>query len=128
MKSPNLHLVWTAEKVLALPVTLSRNTQPELLTRETTVEIQQNFKFFLTKDETSPRLQSKYAVKTDVDQTQINNLQHFPLQLDCLNNHYEVDLLGNSTFKPIPYSSWIKNNTQQKSLKQKVTGHIFSLY
>ena len=61
MKFPNLHIVWTAGKNLALPYTLSRNTPPELLTRKTTVE---------------------------------NNLQHFPLYLDCQNNHYEVDLLG----------------------------------
>ena len=56
--------------------------------------------------------------KTDIEQSQINNLQHFPLYLDCQNNHYEVDLLGTSTFKPIPYSQWIKNNTQQKIVKQ----------
>ena len=37
----------------------------------------QNTKFFLAKDETSPRLEWKYAVKTDVDHAQINNLQHF---------------------------------------------------
>ena len=42
------------------------------------------------------------------------------LYLDCQNNHFEVDLLGISTFKPIPFSSWIKNNTQQKPLRQKV--------
>ena len=54
----------------------------------------------------------------DVEQSQINNLQHFPLYLDCQKNHYEVDLLGTSTFKPIPYSQWIKNNTQQKRVKQ----------
>ena len=47
----------------------------------------------------------KYAEKTDVD---------------CQNNHYRVDLLGNSKFKPIPYSPWIKNNTQQKPLRQKM--------
>ena len=55
--------------------------------------------------------------KNGVAQLQINNLQHFPLYLDFQNNHYEVDLLGNSTFKQIPYSSWIKNNIQQKPLK-----------
>ena len=103
MKFPNLHIVWTAGKNLALPDTLSRNTPPELLTRKTTVEIPQNNKFYLAKDETSPRLECKYAVKTDIDQSQINNLQHSPLYLDCQNNHYEVDLLGTSTFKPIPY-------------------------
>ena len=118
MKFPNLHIVWTAGKNLALPDTLSRNTPPELLTRKTTVEIPQNFKFYLAKDETSPRLECKYAVKTDIDQSQINNLQHFSLYLDYRNNHYEVDLLGASTFKPIPHSQWIKNNTQQKRIKQ----------
>ena len=118
MKFPNLHIVWTAGKNLALPDTLSRNTPPELLTRKTTVEIPKNIKIYLAENETSPRLECKYAVKTDVEQSQINNLQHFPLYLDCQNNHYEVDLLGTSIFKPIPYSQWIKNNTQQKRVKQ----------
>ena len=115
MKFPNLHRIWTAGKDLALPDTLSRNTSPELLTRKTTVEILQNIKFYLAKNETSPRLECKYAVKTDIDQSQINNLQHFPFYLDCQNNHYEVDILGTYTFKPNPY----KNNTQQKKIKQQ---------
>ena len=119
MKFPNLHIVWSSGKTLALPDTLSRNTPPEVLTRKTTVEKPQNIKFFLAKDETSPRLQCEYAVKTYIDQSQINNLQHFSLYLDCQNNHNEVDLLGKITFKPIPYSSWIKNNTLQKPIKQK---------
>ena len=74
MKFPNLHIVSTAGKNLALPDTLSRNTPPELLTRKTTVEIPKNIKFFLAKNETSPKLECKYAVKTDIDQTQINHL------------------------------------------------------
>ena len=86
MKFPNLRIVWSTGKNLALPDTLSRNTPPELLIRKTTVEIPQNIKFFLTKDETSPRLECKYAVKTDVDHTQINNLEDFPLYLDCQKN------------------------------------------
>ena len=57
MKFPNLKIVWTAVKNLGLPDTLIRNTPPELLTRKTTVEIPQNIKFYLTKDETSPRLE-----------------------------------------------------------------------
>ena len=118
MKFPNLHIAWTARKNLALPDTLSRNTPPELLTRKTTVEIPQKIKFYLAKDETSPRLECKYAVKTDIDQSQISNLHYFLLYLDRQNNHYEVDLLSTSTFKPIPYSHWIKNNTQQKRLQQ----------
>ena len=74
MKFPNLHIVWTAGKNLALPDTLSRNTPPELLTRKTTVEIPKNIKFYLAENETSPRLECKYALKTDVEQSQINNL------------------------------------------------------
>ena len=49
MKFPNLHIVWTAGKNLALPDTLSRNTTPELLTQKTTVEIPQNINFYLAK-------------------------------------------------------------------------------
>ena len=119
MKFPNLRIVRTAGKNLALHDTLSKNTPSELLTRKTTVEIPQKITFYLAKDELSPRLESKHAIKTDIDQSQINNLQPFPLYLDCQNNHYEVDLLGTSTFKPIPYSHWIKNNTQQKRFKQQ---------
>ena len=118
LKFPNLHIVWKAGKNLALPDTLSRNTPLELLTQKTTVEKPKNINFYLAKNETSPRLECKYAVKTDIEQSQMNNLQHFPLYLDCQINHYEVDLIGTSTFKPIPYSQWIKNNTQQKIVKQ----------
>ena len=77
MKFPNLHIVWTADRNFALPDTLSKNTPPDLLTRKTTVEIPQNLKFYLAKDETAPRVECKYAVKTDTDQSQINNIQHF---------------------------------------------------
>ena len=45
MKFPNLQIVWTAGKYLALPDTLSRNTPLELITRKTTVEVPQNIKF-----------------------------------------------------------------------------------
>ena len=129
MKFPNLHIVWTAGKNLALPDTLSRNTPPELLTRKTTVKIPKNIKFYLAKDETSPRLECKYAVKTDIDQSQISNLQHFPLYLDCQNNHYEVDLLGTSTFKPSTGTSKSNNNRGKKNLfslieKEKLTDKI----
>ena len=120
LKFSNLHKVWTAGKNFALPDTLSRNIPPELLTRKTTVEIPQIIKFYLAKIETTPRLECKHAVRTDIDQSQINNLQPFRLYLDGQNTHYEVDLLGTSTFKPIPYSHWIKNNTQQKTIKQQL--------
>ena len=113
-----MYIVWTAAKNLALPDTFSRSTPPELLTRTITVVIPQIIKVYLAKNETSPRLECNYAVKTDIDQARINNLQHFSLYLDCQNNQFEVDLLGKSTFKPVTYSNWIKNNTQQKQIRQ----------
>ena len=118
MKFANIHISWMAGNNIALPDTLSRNTPPELLTRKTTIGIPQNINFF-AKIERTPRFECKYAVKTDIDQSQINKLQHFPLLLDCQNNHYEVDLLSTSTIKPIPCSHWIKINTQQKQIKQE---------
>ena len=54
MKFPNLFIVWTAGKNLALPDTLSRKTPPELLTRKTTVEIPKNIKFYLAKTKHHP--------------------------------------------------------------------------
>ena len=76
MKFPNLRTVWTAVKNLALPDTLSRITPPELLTRKNLFEIPQNIKFYLAKDETSPlnKLRSKYAIKTDTDQSRKTTL------------------------------------------------------
>ena len=47
------------------------------------------------------RLECNYAIKTDIDQSQMNNFQHFPLYLDSQNNHFEAYLIGTSTFKPI---------------------------
>ena len=52
IKFSNLHIVWKAGKNLALPDTLSSNTPPELLTQKTTVEVPQNIKFYLVKNET----------------------------------------------------------------------------
>ena len=51
----------------SLPDTLSRNAPPEIKTRKMTVEIPPNTKFFRTKDEISPRLECKYAVKTGLE-------------------------------------------------------------
>ena len=86
MKFPNLQKIWTALKNPVLLDTLSRNTPLELFTRKTTVEIPENKKFFLAKDEKSPRLEFENAVQIDSDTKQINILEHFLLYLDCQKN------------------------------------------
>ena len=116
-----------SRKNLALPDTLSRNSPPELLTRKTTVEIPQNIKLFLAKDENSLRLECRYAVKTDINQSRINILQPFPLYSDCQNEHYEVDLQGTSTLKQIPYSNWIKKTLNKNELKNNHIKRTHSL-
>ena len=66
--------------------------------------------FFFGKDETSPQLECKYEVKTDVDRAQKNNLQNFPFYIDYQYNHYEVDLLRNSI--------WIKKYKTKNHLEK----------
>ena len=98
---PNLHTVWTADKNLALPDTLSRNA---LVTRKTTVEKPPK-NFFLAK---KSRPEYKYAAKIDSGYKQINTLDYFTLYFVYQNSHYEVDSLGKISVKPILYSSWLK--------------------
>ena len=59
--SKHLTVLFTDYKpiIFLLPDTLSRNTPPDFLIRKTTVEIIENIKFFLAKEETSSRLQGK---------------------------------------------------------------------
>ena len=51
MKFPNLHIIWTEGKNLALPDLLCRTIDEEYFTksRDITVEIQENIKFFFAK-------------------------------------------------------------------------------
>ena len=96
MNFPTLHIAWTAGKNLALPGTLSRNTPTELLIRKTTVEIPQNLKFYLAKDETSPRLECKHAVGTDIEQSQMNNLYHNTTIQQSWETKHSLDTSENS--------------------------------
>ena len=76
MKFPNLHIVWTAGKNLALPDTLSRNTHLNYLHEKQQLKYQKH-KILPCRKRNITRLECKYAVKTDIEQSQINNLQHF---------------------------------------------------
>ena len=60
MKFPNLHIICTRGKNLALPDTFSRKVPSELFTY---------------------RLECEYAEKTDSDSKQIRTLERFPLYL-----------------------------------------------
>ena len=62
--------------------TLSKETPPEVLTREKKVEFPKNRIFFLAKDERTKRLECLYAVKVDSDNKQTNKLVHFQFYLE----------------------------------------------
>ena len=66
-------LTYSLDRWKVSSIALSRNTPHKLLTRITTVEIPQNIKFFLAKDETTSRLDCKYAVKTDIDNAETSS-------------------------------------------------------
>ena len=56
---------------------------------------------------------------TDIEQSQINSLQHFPTLFRLVKIIImKLIYLEHQLSKPIPYSQWIKNNTQQKRTKQ----------
>ena len=122
MKFQNLHIVWTAGRNLALPDTLSRNTPPEWITRKTMVEIPQNMKFFLANDETSQRSEYKNAVKIDLDNAQIINLQFFSLYLGCQRKPLQCRLVR----KPIPYHYGSKTLHNKNHLSKNFIGQIYS--
>ena len=63
-KFPNLHIIWTEGKNLALPDLLSRTIDEEHFkkTRNITVEIPENIKFFLAKTPFTNNLECKYSI------------------------------------------------------------------
>ena len=66
MKFPILHIIWTEGKNLALPDLLSRTIDEEHFTktRDITVEIPENIKFFFVKTPLTNNLEFKRAYVT----------------------------------------------------------------
>ena len=64
MKFPNLHFIWTEGKNLALPDLLSRTINEEQFTktRDITVEIPENIKFFFAKTPFGNNIECQYSI------------------------------------------------------------------
>ena len=64
MKFPNLHIIWTEGKNLALPDLLSRTFDEEHFTktRDITVEILENIKLFFAKTPFANNLECQYSI------------------------------------------------------------------
>ena len=69
----------------------------------------------------------KYAVKNDLDNTKINHLEPFPLYLDCQDNHYLGNSIGNSTFKPNHTHHGSKTTHNKNHINKNHTRKLFPL-
>ena len=73
LKFPNLHIIWTEGKNLALPDLLSRTNNEEKFTktRDITVEIPENIKFFFAKTTFDNNIERQYNIcyKNNVEKT-----------------------------------------------------------
>ena len=108
MKFPNLHIIWTEGKNLALPDLLSRTLDEENFTktRDITVEIPENIKFFFAKTPFANNLECKYNIcnNTNVENT---NRTHYSILANIHNNYYEININKNE-YHPISYEKYHK--------------------
>ena len=111
MKFPNLHTIWTEGKNLALPDLLSRTINEEQFTktRDITVEIPENIKFYFSKTPFGNNIECQYSIcyNNNVEKT---DQTHYPLLANIHNNFFEVNIDKNE-YQPISYEKF-KNETK----------------
>ena len=76
MKFPNLHIIWTEGKNLALPDLLSRTINEEHFTktRDITVEVPENFKFYFAKTRFGNNIECQYSICYNNVEKQIKHI------------------------------------------------------
>ena len=112
MKFPNLHIIWTEGKNLALPDLLSRTIDEEHFTktRDITVEIPENIKFFFAKTPLANNLECKNSICNNTDEDN-EEKTHYPVLANIHNNYFEINIDKNE-YHPISYE---KYNTETKT-------------
>ena len=108
MKFPNLHIIWTEGKNLALPDFLSRTIDEEHFTktRDITVEIPENIKFFFAKTPFANNLECKYSICNNTDEDK-KEKTHYPVLANIHNNYFEINIDKNE-YHPISYDKYNK--------------------
>ena len=103
MKFPNLHIIWTEGKNLALHDLLSRTIDEEHFTktRDITVEIPENIKFFFAKTPFANNLECKYSICNNTDEDN-KERTHYPVLANIHNNYFEINIDKNE-YHPISY-------------------------
>ena len=90
MKFPNLHIIWTEGKNLALSDLPSRTIDEEHITktRDITVEIPENIKFFFAKTPFTNNLECKYSICNNTNDENTGET-HYPVLADIHNKYLE---------------------------------------
>ena len=120
MKFPNLHIIWTEGKNLALPDLLSRTIDEEHFTktRDITVEIPENIKFFFAKTPFANNLECKYSICNNTDEGNKEKTR-YPVLANIHNNYFKF---GKNYIITISKSTLIRTNITQshtRSITQK---------
>ena len=100
IKFPNLHIIWTEGKNSALPDLLSRTINEEQFTktRDFTVKIPENIKFYFAKTPFGNNIECQYSIcYKNVEKT---DQTHYPLLSNILNNFFEINIDKNE-YQPI---------------------------
>ena len=108
MKFPNLHIIWTEGKNLALPDLLSRTIDEEHFTktRDITVEIPEDVKFFFAKTPFANNLECKYSICNNTDDDN-KEKTHYPVLANIRNNYFEI-IIDKNEYHPISYEKYNK--------------------
>ena len=110
MKFPNLHIIWTEGKNLALPDLLIRTIDEEHFTktRDITVEIQENIK--LAKTSFANNLECQYSICNNTNDEN-SEKTHYTVLANIHKNYFEIKIEKNE-YHPISYE---KYNTKTKT-------------
>ena len=124
MKFPNLHIIWTEEKNLALPDLLSRTLDEERFTktRDITAEIPKNIIFFLAISPFTNNLECKYSISNNTNDEN-TEITHYPVLANIHNNYFELNIDKNE-YHPISYEKYnteTKTNVIPKTKKLAIT-------
>ena len=118
MKIPNLNIIWTEGKNLALPDLLSRAINEEQFTknRDITVEIPENIKFYFAKTPFGNNIEYQYSIcYNNIEKT---DQTHYPLLANIHNNFFEININKNEC-QPISYKKFKKETKTNLTPKYK---------
>ena len=106
MKFPNLHIILTEGKNLALPDLLSGTIDEEHFTktRDITVQIPENIKLFLAKTPFTNNLECKYSICNSTNDENTEKT-HYAVLANIHNNYFEINIVKNE-YHPISYEKY----------------------